>query len=69
MSFVVDQQQYLQGYLPVVMLYLYAKHEGNTVGAGTSVPTGPLLVDKTNVAKVAGRDRGRRRLIRRRSRR
>jgi simple sugar transport system substrate-binding protein len=52
MSFVVDQQQYLQGYLPIVMLYLYAKHEGNTVGAGTSVPTGPLLVDKTNVAKV-----------------
>ena len=52
MSFVVDQQQYLQGYLPIVILYLYNKHEGNTVGGGTSVPTGPLLVDKTNVAKV-----------------
>jgi simple sugar transport system substrate-binding protein len=52
MSFVVDQQQYLQGYLPIVILYLYKKHEGNTVGGGTSVPTGPLLVDKTNVSKV-----------------
>lgn len=52
MSFVVDQQQYLQGYLPIVILYLYKKHEGNTVGGGTSVPTGPLLVDKTNFAKV-----------------
>ena len=52
LSFVVDQQQYLQGYLPIVILYLYKKHEGNTVGGGTSVPTGPLLVDKTNVSKV-----------------
>jgi simple sugar transport system substrate-binding protein len=52
LSFVVDQQQYLQGYLPIIILYLYKKHEGNTVGGGTSVPTGPLLVDKTNVSKV-----------------
>src|SRR5207248_9554802 len=28
MSFAVDQQQYLQGYLPIVFLYLYKKHEG-----------------------------------------
>jgi simple sugar transport system substrate-binding protein len=53
MAFVVDQQQYLQGYLPVTFLYLYKKHEGNSVGGGTTVPTGPLLVDKTNVSKVA----------------
>ena len=52
MAFVVDQQQYLQGYLPITILYLYKKHEGNTVGGGTPVPTGPLLVDKTNVSKV-----------------
>jgi simple sugar transport system substrate-binding protein len=52
MSFAVDQQQYLQGYLPIVILDLYKKHEGNTVGADTSVPTGPLLIDKTNVSKV-----------------
>ncbi|MDQ2744183.1 MAG: sugar ABC transporter substrate-binding protein, partial [Chloroflexota bacterium] len=50
--FVVDQQQFLQGYLPVVMLNVYKKHEGNTVGVGTSVPTGPLLVDKSNVSRV-----------------
>ena len=29
MEFAVDQQQYLQGYLPIVFLYLYNKHEGN----------------------------------------
>ena len=53
MEFAVDQQQYLQGYLPIVFLYLYNRHEGNTVGGGTTVASGPLLVDKTNVAKVA----------------
>ncbi len=54
MDFAVDQQQYLQGYLPIVFLYLYNKHEGNSVGGGTTVASGPLLVDKSNVAKVAG---------------
>ena len=53
MEFAVDQQQYLQGYLPIVFLYLYKKHEGNAVGGGTTVASGPLLVDKTNVGKVA----------------
>jgi len=52
-EFAVDQQQYLQGYLPIVLLYLYNKHEGNSAGGGTTVASGPLLVDKTNVAKVA----------------
>jgi simple sugar transport system substrate-binding protein len=53
MSFAVDQQQYLQGYLPIVFLYLYKKHEGNSVGGRTTVASGPLLVDSTNVSKVA----------------
>ena len=53
MAFAVDQQQYLQGYLPIEFLYLYSKHEGQTVGGGTTVASGPLLVDKTNIAKVA----------------
>jgi simple sugar transport system substrate-binding protein len=53
MSFAVDQQQYLQGYLPLLFLYLYKKHEGQTVGGGTTVASGPLLVDKSNVSKVA----------------
>ena len=53
MVFAVDQQQYLQGYLPIVFLYLYRKHEGQSVGGGTTVASGPLIVDKTNVSKVS----------------
>ena len=53
MSFAVDQQQYLQGYLPIVFLYLYKKHEGQSVGGGTIVASGPLLVDSSNVSKVS----------------
>jgi len=53
MAFAVDQQQWLQGYLPIDFLYLYKKHEGNSVGGGTTVASGPLLVDKTNISKVA----------------
>lgn len=52
MTFAIDQQQYLQGYLPVVALYLYDKHEGNSVAPGVVLPTGPLIVTKANVAKV-----------------
>ncbi len=51
-DFVVDQQQYLQGYLPIVFLQLYKAHFGASVGGGTTVATGPLLVDKTNVSNV-----------------
>ena len=49
--FAVDQQQYLQGYLPVVFLKLY-RENANTVGGGQPVLTGPGFVDKTNVATV-----------------
>jgi simple sugar transport system substrate-binding protein len=51
MMFAIDQQQYLQGYLPVVMLYLY-KTNMNTVGGGQPVLTGPGIVDKSNAAAV-----------------
>jgi simple sugar transport system substrate-binding protein len=51
-QFAVDQQQYLQGYLPIVFLKLY-KTNANTVGGGLPVLTGPGFVDKTNVATVA----------------
>ena len=51
MLFAVDQQQYLQGYLPVVMLYLY-KTNLNTVGGGLPVLTGPGFVDASNAAQV-----------------
>jgi simple sugar transport system substrate-binding protein len=50
--FAIDQQQYLQGYLPITFLYLY-KTNLNTVGGGLPVLTGPSFVDKSNAATVA----------------
>jgi simple sugar transport system substrate-binding protein len=50
--FAVDQQQYEQGYLPIVMLKLFSDN-ANTVGGGSPVLTGPGFVDKSNVDKVA----------------
>jgi len=46
--FAVDPQQYLQGYLPVVFLALYARN-GNVVGGGQAVPTGPRYITQDNV--------------------
>jgi len=51
-EFAVDQQQYLQGYLPVVFLTLY-KTNANTVGGGQPVLTGPGYVTKDNADTVA----------------
>jgi simple sugar transport system substrate-binding protein len=51
-AFAVDQQQYLQGYLPVLFLYLFNTNQ-NTIGGGLPVLTGPGFVDKANAAKVA----------------
>ena len=51
MLFAVDQQQYLQGYLPIVFLFLNNTN-ANTVGGGKPVLTGPGFVDKSNAAKV-----------------
>jgi simple sugar transport system substrate-binding protein len=51
MLFAVDQQQYLQGYLPVVFL-TYDNLYGLVPGGGQPVLTGPGIVDKTNVDKV-----------------
>jgi simple sugar transport system substrate-binding protein len=50
-DFAVDQQQYLQGYLPIVFLKLF-KTNANTVGGGRPVLTGPGFVDKANAATV-----------------
>ena len=49
--FAVDQQQYLQGYLPIVFLKLF-KTNANTVGGGQAVLTGPGFVEKSNAAQV-----------------
>ena len=51
-AFAVDQQQYEQGYLPIVMLKLYAQNK-NTVGGGQPVLTGPAIVDSENVDAIA----------------
>jgi simple sugar transport system substrate-binding protein len=50
-QFAVDQQQYLQGYLPIVFLKLF-KTNANTVGGGQPVLTGPGFVDKDNAATI-----------------
>jgi simple sugar transport system substrate-binding protein len=49
--FAIDQQQYIQGYLSVVFLYLNVTNL-NTVGGGLPVLTGPGFVTKANAAKV-----------------
>ena len=49
--FAVDQQPYLQGYLPIVFLKLF-KTNANSVGGGQPVLTGPSFVDKSNAATV-----------------
>jgi simple sugar transport system substrate-binding protein len=53
MSFAIDQQQYLQGYLPIVFLDLYKRKNGQSVGGGTTVASGPLVVTKSNIGKVS----------------
>jgi len=49
--FAIDQQQYLQGYLPVIFGYLFVTNL-NTVGNGSPVLTGPGIVNKANAARV-----------------
>lgn len=50
-AFTIDQQPYLQGYLPVVMLYLMKEAGINPVDVNTSM----ALVDKSNVKEVKER--------------
>jgi simple sugar transport system substrate-binding protein len=52
MLFAIDQQQYLQGYLPVLFAVLFSTNL-NTVGNGAPVLTGPGIINKANAAKVA----------------
>ncbi len=49
MEFAIDQQQYLQGYLPIVLLRLYKKFG---LMPGADVLTGPGLVTKENASSV-----------------
>jgi simple sugar transport system substrate-binding protein len=52
LDFAIDQQQYLQGYLPIMTLYLYLKAHGNEVSPGSVLDTGPLIVTKANASAV-----------------
>jgi len=51
-AWAIDQQPYLQGYLAVDALWLY-KYNGNTIGGGQNVATGPAFIDSANVAAVS----------------
>lgn len=51
LDFTVDQQGFLQGYLPVEILNQKIRY-GNTVGGGQPVFTGPEIVTKDTVADV-----------------
>ena len=57
-AFTIDQQQRLQGYMPVIVLHLYNTGAGLLPGA--NIPSGPGFVDASNAASVsalAGIDR------------
>ena len=50
-AFTVDQQQYLQGYLPIVLMYLQVTNQ-NTAGGGLPILTGPGFITPDNAAEV-----------------
>lgn len=52
-AFAIDQQQYAQGYLSVVLLYL-AITNANELGGGLAMYTGPGFVTADNVDVVMG---------------
>ncbi|MBI4940807.1 MAG: substrate-binding domain-containing protein [Actinobacteria bacterium] len=50
-QFAVDQQPYMQGYLSVDSIWWYTTN-GNTLGGGQNVATGPAFIDQSNIAAV-----------------
>ena len=50
-QFSVDQQPYVQGYMAITALYLNKKN-GNDIGGGKAVLTGPSFVDSTNIDTI-----------------
>jgi len=50
-DFAVDQQPYLQGYEAIDELWLY-KYNGNVIGGGKTVFTGPALVTEKDVPQL-----------------
>jgi simple sugar transport system substrate-binding protein len=51
MAFAIDQQQFAQGYLPIVLLYLN-KINGHVLGGGLPMYTGPGFVTQDNAEQV-----------------
>lgn len=49
-AFTIDQQQYLQGFMPVMVLHLYNNYAGMLPGA--DIRSGPGFVDALNAEKV-----------------
>jgi simple sugar transport system substrate-binding protein len=50
-EFSIDQQPYVQGFMSVTSLYLYLKN-GNDIGGGKAVLTGPSFVDSENIDTI-----------------
>ena len=50
-QFSVDQQPYVQGYMAVESLWLSLTN-GNDIGGGKPVLTGPSFVDETNIDQI-----------------
>ena len=51
LGFAVDQQPYLQGYEAIDLLWLY-RYNGDTLGGGQPVLTGPQIVTKDNASAL-----------------
>lgn len=49
--FSIDQQPYVQGYMAVQSLWMYLSN-GNDIGGGGPVLTGPSFVDETNIEQI-----------------
>jgi simple sugar transport system substrate-binding protein len=50
MLFATDQQQFLQGYLPVVLLTNYAQYGVRPINV--EMPTGPAFITQDNAQEV-----------------
>ena len=50
-AFTIDQQPYLQGYLSIDSLWLFKKNK-TVIGAQQSVPTGPVVIDQSNIGDI-----------------
>jgi simple sugar transport system substrate-binding protein len=50
-----DQQQYLQGFIPLSQMFMYLAHSFSIYG---TVATGPYIINETNVSKVVASTKG-----------